>query len=75
MLPILLLAYPLPVEGKNLLENSSFELGASHGWALSTTDKITSPLGHFDTTTAYHGTVSLKLEYRSEEHTSELQSR
>ncbi|HHT9158707.1 MAG TPA: triple tyrosine motif-containing protein [Candidatus Brocadiaceae bacterium] len=63
MLPILLLAYPLPVEGKNLLENSSFELGASHGWALSTSDKITSPLGHFDTTTAYHGTVSLKLEY------------
>jgi len=52
--------------GENILENSSFEIGASHGWGLSTSYEISGPLDQFDSTTSYHGNSSLKLEFSNQ---------
>jgi len=52
--------------GKNILENSSFEIGASHGWGFATSYEISGPFDQFDTTTAYHGNTSLKLEFSNQ---------
>lgn len=56
------LTFPLIVEGKNILQNSSFEVGFGHGWGTISDWKTSGTLSPIDTSTAYHGSSSLRLE-------------
>lgn len=71
-----LLTYPSSARGENLLENSSFEVGAGHGWGTISNHKTSGPLDHhIDTTMGYHSNSSLKLEFYDQENSQGVISR
>ncbi|MDL1975736.1 MAG: endo-1,4-beta-xylanase [Deltaproteobacteria bacterium] len=70
-----IIAIPLPAYGMNILENSSIEIASSCGWSLGSSHRITSPLDQLDATNAYHGQVSLKLEFSQEKNGQKVVSK